>query len=140
MKQSFYSEVCPKHHTVVNLVTNPLKNSNYCTHKLLYYSKSVFCVQSVCYVYLFISCKIGVQPFSCCRGKKKCHGKISLMLKTKPFFPFCYGVKNVDYNRNPIQLEVLELFIHSNIQDVSRLQDITAGGDFLGLCDEKSSY
>ena len=26
------------------------------------------------------------------------------------------------------------------IQGVSRLWDITAGGDFLGLCDEKSSY
>jgi len=26
------------------------------------------------------------------------------------------------------------------IQGVSRLKSITAGGDFLGLCDEKSSY
>ena len=26
------------------------------------------------------------------------------------------------------------------IQGVSRLEDITAGGDFLGLCDHKSSY
>ena len=26
------------------------------------------------------------------------------------------------------------------IQGVSRLYGITAGGDFLGLCDEKSSY
>ena len=26
------------------------------------------------------------------------------------------------------------------IQGVSRLQGITTGGDFLGLCDEKSSY
>ena len=26
------------------------------------------------------------------------------------------------------------------IQGVSRFQGITAGGDFLGLCDEKSSY
>ena len=26
------------------------------------------------------------------------------------------------------------------MQDVSRLMDITAGGDFLGLCDQKSSY
>jgi len=26
------------------------------------------------------------------------------------------------------------------LQDVSRLVDITAGGDFLGLCDQKSSY
>ena len=29
-------------------------------------------------------------------------------------------------------------FLH--IQGVSRLVDITAGGDFLGLCDQKSSY
>ena len=28
----------------------------------------------------------------------------------------------------------------SHIQGVSRLVDITAGGDFLGLCDQKSSY
>jgi len=26
------------------------------------------------------------------------------------------------------------------IQDVSRFAHITAGGDFLGLCDQKSSY
>jgi len=26
------------------------------------------------------------------------------------------------------------------IQGVSRLVDVTAGGDFLGLCDQKSSY
>ena len=30
--------------------------------------------------------------------------------------------------------------IGSIIQGVSRLVDITAGGDFLGLCDQKSSY
>ena len=27
-----------------------------------------------------------------------------------------------------------------DIQGVSRLEDITAGGDFLGLCDQRSSY
>jgi len=27
-----------------------------------------------------------------------------------------------------------------DIQGVSRLVDITAGGDFLGLCDQRSSY
>jgi len=27
-----------------------------------------------------------------------------------------------------------------HIQSVSRLVDITVGGDFLGLCDQKSSY
>jgi len=30
--------------------------------------------------------------------------------------------------------------VMANIQGVSRLVDITAGGDFLGLCDQKSSY
>jgi len=29
---------------------------------------------------------------------------------------------------------------HIYIQGVSRLVDNTAGGDFLGLCDQKSSY
>jgi len=29
--------------------------------------------------------------------------------------------------------------LRRTIQGVSRLVDITAGGDFLGLCDEKSS-
>jgi len=32
------------------------------------------------------------------------------------------------------------LFINKIIQGVSRLQGITAGGDFLGLFDEKISY
>ena len=36
------------------------------------------------------------------------------------------------------------LVIHTHllvyIQGVSRLVDINAGGDFLGLCDQKSSY
>ena len=32
------------------------------------------------------------------------------------------------------------IHIHIYIQGVSRLVDITAGGDFLGLCDQKSSY
>ena len=27
-----------------------------------------------------------------------------------------------------------------HIQGVSRLEDVTAGGDFLGLCDQKISY
>ena len=37
---------------------------------------------------------------------------------------------------HPRQNVKLKLFI----QGVSRLEDITAGGDFLGLCDQKSSY
>ena len=32
-------------------------------------------------------------------------------------------------------------YIHNtHIQSVSRIVDIIAGGDFLGLCDQKSSY
>ena len=34
----------------------------------------------------------------------------------------------------------LTLLIHTHIQGVSRLVDITAGGDFPGLCGQKSSY
>ena len=32
------------------------------------------------------------------------------------------------------------IYIYIYIQGDSRLMDITAGGDFLGLCDQKSSY
>ena len=44
-------------------------------------------------------------------------------------FHFTAGVSPADKRRTS-----------SLIQGVSRLQGITAGGDFLGLCDEKSSY
>ena len=32
------------------------------------------------------------------------------------------------------------IYIYTHTQGVSRLVDITAGGDFLGLCYQKSSY
>ena len=32
------------------------------------------------------------------------------------------------------------IYIYIYIQGVSRLEDITEGGDFLGLCDRKISY
>ena len=32
------------------------------------------------------------------------------------------------------------IYIYIYIQGVSQLQGITAGGDFLGICDQKSSY
>jgi hypothetical protein len=32
------------------------------------------------------------------------------------------------------------MYIYIYVQGVSRLVDITAGGDFLGLCDQKTSY
>jgi len=31
-------------------------------------------------------------------------------------------------------------YIYMYIQGVSRLEDIITGGDFLGLCDQKSSF
>ena len=34
----------------------------------------------------------------------------------------------------------LNISVHPAIQGVSRLVDIIAGGDFLDLCDKKSSY
>ena len=37
-------------------------------------------------------------------------------------------------------LYLLEIPNSASIQGISRLVDITAGGDFLGLCDQKSSY
>jgi len=37
-------------------------------------------------------------------------------------------------------IRVGEIISLPYIQGVSRLVDITAGGDFLGLCDQKSSY
>jgi hypothetical protein len=37
-------------------------------------------------------------------------------------------------------IQCLDVCVCVYIQGVSRLVDITAGGDFLGLCDQKSSY
>jgi hypothetical protein len=40
-----------------------------------------------------------------------------------------------------LRVYVIVIFIFNDkIQCVSRLEDINAGGDFLGLCDQKSSY
>ena len=35
---------------------------------------------------------------------------------------------------------ITKQFVQKGIQADSRLVDITAGGDFLGICDQKSSY
>ena len=43
-------------------------------------------------------------------------------------------------NMNGHKRELKNIYINIYIQVVSRLVDITAGGDFLGLCDQKSSY
>jgi len=34
----------------------------------------------------------------------------------------------------------IKYIINEELQGVSRIVDITAGGDFLGHCDQKSSY
>jgi len=39
-----------------------------------------------------------------------------------------------------VQAMAARRFIVEYIQGVSRLVDITAGGDFLGFCDQKSSH
>jgi hypothetical protein len=43
-------------------------------------------------------------------------------------------------SRDTFTLLYIYIYIYIYIQGVSRLEDITAGGDFLGLCDQKSSY
>ena len=48
--------------------------------------------------------------------------------------------KPSDKYQPSVVIFVSYLQILGNIQDVSRLVDITAGGDFPGLCDQKSSY
>jgi len=43
--------------------------------------------------------------------------------------------------QNSLKIDLLHTYLRTHIiQGVSRLVDITAGGDFLGLCDQKSSY
>ena len=52
--------------------------------------------------------------------------------------PFIYiGLIPENFNMSG-NVPVESILLH--IQGVSRLYGITAGGDFLGLCDEKSSY
>ena len=43
-------------------------------------------------------------------------------------------------NMNGHKRELKNIYINIYIQVVSRLVDITAGDDFLGLCDQKSSH
>ena len=52
----------------------------------------------------------------------------------------CYAVLvNVCATHTPTHTHIY-IYIYTHTQGVSRLVDITAGGDFLGLCDQKSSY
>jgi len=46
----------------------------------------------------------------------------------------------VYFTRSHMLFQMYCVSIHLYIQGVSWLVDITAGGDFLGLCDQKSSY
>ena len=52
----------------------------------------------------------------------------------------CLTVECVTVMSSVAECESLPKYTLSYIQGVSRLVDITAGGDFLGLCDQKSSY
>jgi len=51
-------------------------------------------------------------------------------------------VVNVSFYSFTTKTLIVEIHNHTRIyiQGVSRLVDITVGGDFLGLCDQKSSY
>jgi hypothetical protein len=55
------------------------------------------------------------------------------IMKTKSYIRH----ENIPYLRGLQRFAAEDL---AKIQDVSRLEDITAGGYFLGLCDQKSSY
>ena len=49
---------------------------------------------------------------------------------------------NITRSKNCLEhfLYIHNIYIYIYTQSVSRLWGITAGGDFLGLCDQKSSY
>ena len=47
---------------------------------------------------------------------------------------------NVEHNYICFYYKEFRTTCFGPIQGVSRLQGITAGGDFLGVCDQKSSY
>ena len=64
------------------------------------------------------------------------------MLIVSPY-SFCLSLKDSMYFTLLLQTVLLtasKLWTISNIHSVSWLVDITAGGNFLGLCDQKSSY
>jgi hypothetical protein len=55
-------------------------------------------------------------------------------LQRQKILMFIYPI----YYHNWKNISTIYIYIYT--QGVSRLVDITAGGDFLGLCDQKSSY
>jgi hypothetical protein len=56
------------------------------------------------------------------------------------FCQYIYAIRIVTDFMRPSKMSHFLLNSSDCIQGVSRLEDITAAGDFLGLCDQKSSY
>ena len=69
---------------------------------------------------------------------------LSLPFTFSPAFPlpsFCSPFSMVlCYSLLFLMFVYIYIYIYIHTQGVSRLVDITAVGDFLGLCDQKSSY
>ena len=51
-----------------------------------------------------------------------------------------YFIASYSVARGFVSRGLTSVFSEHSIQGVPRLEDITAGGDFLGRCDQKSSY
>jgi len=93
-------------------------------------------VASRCYSVLLKTCKVAggnLEPSSC-----KTQTLVELFQCMsgfdEPQFLDAVTAATVRYTDHKVNTSVC------NIQHVSRLEDITAGDDFLGLCDQKSSY
>ena len=63
-----------------------------------------------------------------------------LLLTNIIFCAVCWIKQCIINPVNRIWIIYIQMFMRPCIQGVSRLQGITAGGDFLGFCDQKSSY
>ena len=81
----------------------------------------------MCYVVSWSDPQLFLQPHAVLCGGYTRNANKSLARPTSRCILF-------DGENNPFDASLLY------IQGVSRLYGITAGGDFLGLCDEKSSY
>ena len=77
------------------------------------------------------------------RQRRRCSADrsedICWLLHTEALF-FAVTAISSNYQQLKNSLGVTQSHTKRIIQDVSRLMDTTAGGDFLGLCDQKSSY
>ena len=99
-----------------------------------------------------VSQLVSIYVISYCTRKLKIIGLFGVVTQQFDFLAFCE--MNSQLERRFCVCDVLSendqvgrciyIYIHTSIlghiQGVSRLQGITAGGDFLGLCDQKSSY